>query len=199
MIWDSECDSQAITTQLKLKSLHITSLSEIYDAYCCTHMLTWPLLCNFVKYSEIFLPVVKWCKKIVCIWMYMLYFLIQLWYWKLFSNYQCLFFPQKYQLTVSYWFNTVSNILLTIGSGNDLLPVQCQAITWTNTGLLSFGPPCTTSVLPKVFWAPVLRTSGSWNLPVRMEGSLVRNFNNYYVLLIHVFDGCSNRFHPCDH
>ena len=33
------------------------------------------------------------------------------------------------------------------------------------------------SVLPKVFWAPVLRTSGSWNLPVRMEGSLVRNFN----------------------
>ena len=55
------------------------------------------------------------------------------------------------------------------------------------------------SVLPKVFWAPVLRTSGSWNLPVRMDGSLVRNFNNYYVLLIHVFDGCSNRFHPCDH
>ena len=56
-----------------------------------------------------------------------------------------------------------------------------------------------TSVLPKVFWAPVLRTSGSWNLPVRMEGSLVRNFNNYYVLLIHVFDGCSNRLDPCDH
>ena len=55
------------------------------------------------------------------------------------------------------------------------------------------------SVLPKGFWAPVLRTSGSWNLPVRMEGSLVRNFNNYYVLLIHVFDGCSNRFDPCDH
>ena len=55
------------------------------------------------------------------------------------------------------------------------------------------------SVLPKVFWAPVLRTSGSWNLPVRMEGSLVRNFNNYYVLLIHVFDGCSNRFDLCDH
>ena len=66
----------------------------------------------------------------------------------------------------------------------------------------------------------------SWNLPVRMEGSLVRNFNNYYVLLIywwsdmfcicitlcwinhvwvclslliHVFDGCSNRLDPCDH
>ena len=58
---------------------------------------------------------------------------------------------------------------------------------------------CPVSVLPKVFCAPVLRTSGSWNLPVRMEGSLVRNFNNYYVLLIHVFDGCSNRFHPCDH
>ena len=56
-----------------------------------------------------------------------------------------------------------------------------------------------TSVLPKVFWAPVLRTSGSWNLPVRMGGSLVRNFNNYYVLLIHVFDGCSNRLDPCDH
>ena len=37
------------------------------------------------------------------------------------------------------------------------------------------------SVLPKVFWAPVLRTSGSWNLPIRMEGSLIRNFNNYYV------------------
>ena len=55
------------------------------------------------------------------------------------------------------------------------------------------------SVLPKVFWAPVLRTSGSWNLPVRMEGSLVWNFNNYYVLLIHVFDGCSNRFDLCDH
>ena len=55
------------------------------------------------------------------------------------------------------------------------------------------------SVLPKVFWAPVLRTSGSWNLPVRMEGSLVRNFNNYNVLLIHVFDGCSNRFDLCDH
>ena len=55
------------------------------------------------------------------------------------------------------------------------------------------------SVLPKVFLAPVLRTSGSWNLPVRMEGSLVRNFNNYYVLLIHVFDGCSNRLDPCDH
>ena len=55
------------------------------------------------------------------------------------------------------------------------------------------------SVLPKVFWAPVLRTSGSWSLPVRMEGSLVRNFNNYYVLLIHVFDGCSNRFDPYDH
>ena len=55
------------------------------------------------------------------------------------------------------------------------------------------------SVLPKVFWAPVLRTSGSWDLPVRMEGSLVRNFNNYYILLIHVFDGCSNRFDPCDH
>ena len=32
-----------------------------------------------------------------------------------------------------------------------------------------------------------------------MEGSLVRNFNSYYVLLIHVFDGCSNRFDPCDH
>ena len=55
------------------------------------------------------------------------------------------------------------------------------------------------SVLPKVFWAPVFRTSGSWDLPVRMEGSLVQNFNNYYVLLIHVFDGCSNRFDPCDH
>ena len=55
------------------------------------------------------------------------------------------------------------------------------------------------SVLPKVYWAPVLRTSGSWNLPVQMEGSLVRNFNNYYVLLIHVFDGCSNRLDPCDH
>ena len=51
----------------------------------------------------------------------------------------------------------------------------------------------------KFFLAPVLRTSGSWNLPVRMEGSLVRNFNNYYVLLIHVFDGCSNRLDPCDH
>ena len=36
------------------------------------------------------------------------------------------------------------------------------------------------SVLPKVFWAPVLRISGSWNLPIRMEGSLVRNFSNYY-------------------
>ena len=60
-----------------------------------------------------------------------------------------------------------------------------------------FGIPL--SVLPKVFWAPVLRTSGSWNLPVQMEGSLVRNFNNYYVLLIHVFDGCSNRFDLCDH
>ena len=55
------------------------------------------------------------------------------------------------------------------------------------------------SVLHKVFWAPVLRTSGSWNLPVRMAGSLVPNFNNYYVLLIHVFDGCSNRFDLCDH
>ena len=54
------------------------------------------------------------------------------------------------------------------------------------------------SVLPKVFWAPMAHQS-SWNLPVRMEGSLVRNFNNYYVLLIHVFDGCSNRFDPCDH
>ena len=32
-----------------------------------------------------------------------------------------------------------------------------------------------------------------------MEGSLIRNFNNYYVLLIHVFDGCSNRLDPCDH
>ena len=51
---------------------------------------------------------------------------------------------------------------------------------------------CFCSVLPKVFWAPVLRTSGSWNSPVR-------NFNNYYVLLIHVFDGCSNRLDPCDH
>ena len=49
------------------------------------------------------------------------------------------------------------------------------------------------------FWAPVLPTSGSWNIPVRMEGSLVRNCNNYHVLLIHVFDGCSNRFDPCDH
>ena len=56
------------------------------------------------------------------------------------------------------------------------------------------------SVLPKVFWAHVLRTSASWDLPVQMEGSLVRNFNNYYVLLIvHVFDGCSNRLDPCDH
>ena len=55
------------------------------------------------------------------------------------------------------------------------------------------------SVLPKVFWAPVLRTSGSWNLPVRMEGTLVWNLDNYYVLLIHVFDGCSNRFDLCDH
>ena len=55
------------------------------------------------------------------------------------------------------------------------------------------------SVLPKVFWAPVLRTSGSSNLPVRKEGSLVRNFNNCYVLFIHVFDGCSNRLDPCDH
>ena len=26
------------------------------------------------------------------------------------------------------------------GSGNGLLPVQCQAITWTNADLLSFGP-----------------------------------------------------------
>ena len=55
------------------------------------------------------------------------------------------------------------------------------------------------SVLHKVFLAPVLRTSGSWNLPVGMEGSLVWNFNNYYVLLIHVFDGCINRFDPYDH
>ena len=55
------------------------------------------------------------------------------------------------------------------------------------------------SVLLKVFWAPVLWTSCSWNLPVGMEGSLVLNFNNYYVLLIHVFDGCSNIFDPCDH
>ena len=66
-------------------------------------------------------------------------------------------------------------------------------------------PPARVMTIPrspwglKVFWAPVLRTSGSWNLPVQMEGSLVRNFNSYYVLLIHVFDGCSNRFDPCDH
>ena len=55
------------------------------------------------------------------------------------------------------------------------------------------------SVLPKVSLAPILRTSGSWNLPFRMEDSFFRNFNNYYALLIHVFDGCSNRFDPCYH
>ena len=44
------------------------------------------------------------------------------------------------------------------------------------------------SVLPKVFWAPVLRTSGSWNLPIRIEGSLIRNFNMYcwYMFLMDV-------------
>ena len=71
---------------------------------------------------------------------------------------------------------------------------QCLCITTFNYLMLLY-----ISVLPKVFWAPVLRTSDSWNLPVRMEGSLVRNFNKYYVLLIHVFDGCSNRFDPYDH
>ena len=69
----------------------------------------------------------------------------------------------------------------------------CHIMTWNQWNQLH----C--SVLPKVFWAPVLRTSGSWNLPVRMEGSLVRNFNNYYVLLTHVLYGCSNRFDPYDH
>ena len=76
---------------------------------------------------------------------------------------------------------------------------KCQALTRTFERCACIVILCGGSVLPKVFWAPVLRTSGSWNLPVRMEGSLVRNFNNYYVLLIHVFDGCSNRFDLCDH
>ena len=32
---------------------------------------------------------------------------------------------------------------VSIGSGNGLLPVLCWSITWTNTGLLSIGPPGT--------------------------------------------------------
>ena len=60
------------------------------------------------------------------------------------------------------------------------------------------------SVLPKVFLST--RPSDKWLMKFtrpngRFEPSiLVRNFNNYYVLLIHVCDGCcSNRFDPCDH
>ena len=30
--------------------------------------------------------------------------------------------------------------LTTIGSDNDLSPVQCQAIIWTNAGILLIGP-----------------------------------------------------------
>ena len=112
---------------------------------------------------------------------------------------------------------------ITVASWQELGPHNCWEILlgatiWTNyqwervinpvlsrnKGILAShkggtGNENCSSVLPKVFWAPVFRTSGSWNLPIRMEGSLVRNFNNYYVLLIHVFDGCSNRFDPCDH
>ena len=47
--------------------------------------------------------------------------------------------------------------------------------------------------------APVFRTSGSWNSHIQIEGLLIRNFNNYHVLLMHVSDGCSNRFDQCDH
>ena len=36
--------------------------------------------------------------------------------------------------------------MVSIGSGNSLLPVQCQAITWTNVELLPNGPLGTTSV-----------------------------------------------------
>ena len=66
------------------------------------------------------------------------------------------------------------------------------------------------SVLPKVFRVPVLRTSGSWSLLVRMEGLPVQIFSNYFGCpppspfcaiewQTRVFNGCSCLFYPCDH
>ena len=39
-----------------------------------------------------------------------------------------------------WWHIYVSMNWVIIGSGNGLLPIQCQAIIWTNTGLLLTGP-----------------------------------------------------------
>ena len=85
------------------------------------------------------------------------------------------------------YFASVTAVMFAISSyigpcynGTWLYTVKCHCPIWIqlHTAL---------SVLPKVFWAPVLRTSGSWNLPVRMDGSLVRNFNNYYMYCWYMF------------
>ena len=45
--------------------------------------------------------------------------------------------PQWVKQIESDWYIYASIDLTIIGSDNDLLPVQCQAITWTNDNLLA--------------------------------------------------------------
>ena len=97
--------------------------------------------------------------------------------WKV--GWWCFFFYTKFALgrLVSQFYSSLACFYPSGTTGR---------VVSSNTGPFTYGWSNlfnNVSVLPKVFLAPILWTSGSWNLPVQMEGSLVRNFNNYYVLL----------------
>ena len=45
-----------------------------------------------------------------------------------------------HQLIVALLWHIISDILVNIGIGNDLVPIQCQAINWPNDDLISIDP-----------------------------------------------------------
>ena len=70
-----------------------------------------------------------------------------------------------------------------IGSGNGLLPVQCLAITWTNTDLLLIGPLWTNFREIKIkiqifsFMKMHMKTSAKWQLFCLGWDELMHNFS----------------------
>ena len=76
---------------------------------------------------------------------------------------------------------SLTNFCQHLGSDYHLLPIQCQAITWTNAGLLSIGPSETKfneilikmqhSLSRKCNWNLCLQNGGTWFSPEWLKKS----------------------------
>ena len=99
--------------------------------------------------------IVKWSitnKRLVKFWLKYKYFHSRKNIWKCLLE-KCCFVPAStccYMTSIVFWVNSLRpsdvylNLYITIiGSGNGLLPGWCQAIIWTNAGILLIGPPGT--------------------------------------------------------